>query len=200
MSIYGTEKALLEVIANSGRSASRINDQSSRDSLQEIEALQGKVAEIAKNLAVASELFMKTPSEAGTQILQQMEIEKNRLEKDIEARRNNTFLLDHRANWKEVKFRLEKQLHEAGKHFLEVIPVSIKEVDGKLEFMRHVPTRDENEIIALREQLRAFIDRIAINIPMMKATIQYKNGEITAVEFRKEAILPQNLRLSQTGR
>jgi len=199
MSIYGTEKALLEVIANSGPAASRIDDQSSRESLQEIEALQGKIAEIQKNIAVASEMFMKTPSEAGTQILQQMEIEKNRLSRDIEAKRNSRFLLDQRANWKEVKSRLEKQLRDGGKHFLEVIPVSVTKVDGKLEFMRHVPTRDENEIIALREQLRAFIDRIAINIPKMNATIQYKNGEKTHVEFRKSHSYPRTYAYRKQG-
>lgn len=191
MSIYGTEKALLEVIANSGPVASRIDDQSSREAMMEIEALQGKIAELEKNIVVASELFIKTPSEAGTKIIQQMEVEKNKLSRDIETKRNDRFLLDQRASWKEVKSRLEKQLRDAGKQFLEVIPVSVKEVGGKLEFMRHVPTTDENEIIALREQLRAFIVRITINIPKMSAVIHYKSGEKTSIEFRKSSSYPR---------
>jgi DNA invertase Pin-like site-specific DNA recombinase len=191
MSIYGTEQALLRVLASTGPTASRLDDQSARLAHQEIEAMKGRINELEGKITTATKLFMETPSEAGTKILQQMELEKMALIRQAESSRNNKFLVDHRADWKEVKARLESEIRSARKFPLEVIPVSVKLVNGKLEYLRHVPTKNENEIIALRETLRGYIERIGIDIAKMKATIHFKSGEAIPVEFRKGNSYPR---------
>ncbi len=191
MSIYGTEQALLRVIASAGPTTSRLDDQSARQAHQEIQALNGRVGELEEKLATAAKLFMATPSEAGTRILQQMEAEKKDLVGKLEAVKDSRLLIDHRADWKEVKARLESEINGAGKLPLEVIPVSVKMVNGKLEFLRHVAAQNENEVIALREALRSHIDSIGIDIPKMKATIHFKAGEKLSVEFKKSNSYPR---------
>lgn len=109
----------------------------------------------------------------------------------MECSRNDRFLIDYRADWKAVKARLEAEIKKAGKPRLEVIPVSVEWVSGKLKFQRHVSTTNENEIITLRETLRGYIERIGIDIPKMKATIYFKTGEKILVEFRKSNSYPR---------
>ena len=96
-----------------------------------------------------------------------------------------------RNDTENVKKRLEAQIRDTGKVPYEVIPVSIKMVDDHIEFLRHTATRDENEIIALREALRSYIDKIGIDIPKMKATIHFKNDEKITLEFRKSSTYPR---------
>jgi len=191
MSIYGTEQALLRVLASTGPTAAGLDDQSARQVRQEVEAQNGRINELEEKIATASKLFIKNPSEAGTKILQQMELEKMTLVRQVEKSRNDKFLVDHRADWKEVKARLEAEIKSAGQFPLEVIPLSVKLVNGNLEYLRHVPTKNENEIIALRETLRGYIQRIGIDIPKMKATIHFKSGEQIFVEFRKTNSYPR---------
>jgi DNA invertase Pin-like site-specific DNA recombinase len=191
LSIYGTEQALLKVIASAGPTASRLDDQSARQAQQDIAAIQGKINEMDQKLQTATRLFMENPSEAGTKILQQMEADRKTLLRQLEDKRDDTFLIDHRANWKEVKARLETAIKAADKFPMDVIPVSAKVVRGKLEFIRHVPTENENDTIALRETMRSYIERIAINIPQMKATIYFKTGEKVPVEFKKTNSYPR---------
>lgn len=191
MSIYGTEQALLLVIAAFGPAASRLDDESARQAHREIQALNGRVTELEEKIAMAAKLFMATPSEAGTKILQQMEIEKMALVRQLEAAKNSRVLVDHRADWKEVKARLESSINTAGALPLEVVPVSVKMVNGKVEYLRHVAAQNENDALALREALRSHIDRIGFDIPKMKATIHFKTGEHIPVEFRKSTSYPR---------
>jgi len=191
MSIYGTEQALLRVIASAGPTTSRLDDQSARQAHQEIQALNGKVGELEEKLATAAKLFMATPSEAGTKILQQMEAEKADLVRQLEAAKDSRLLIDHRADWKEVKARLEASIKCAGQLPFEVIPVSVKMVNGKMEFLKHIAAQSENDVIALREALRSHIDRIGIDIPKMTATIHFKSGDKLPVEFRKSNSYPR---------
>ena len=191
MSIYGTEQALLRVIASAGPTTSRLDDQSARQAHQEIQALNGRVGELEEKMVMAAKLFMATPSEAGTKILQQMEMEKADLVRQLEAARDSRLLIDHRADWKEVKARLESSIKCAGQLPLEVIPVSVKMVNGKMEFLRHVAAQSENDVIALREALRSHIERIGIDVPKMKATIHFKTGDKLPVEFRKSNSYPR---------
>jgi DNA invertase Pin-like site-specific DNA recombinase len=191
ISIYGTEQALLKVIALAGPLASRLDDQSLQNEQQNIDVVQGKIIEMDQKLATVTKLFMEHPSEAGTKILQEMEAEKRKLVLQMEEQRNSKFLFDHRADWKEVKAKLEAAIKNSEKFPLDVVPVSAKLIDGKLEFIRHVAVHTENDIIALRETLRSYIDRIGIDIPNMRATIHFKNGESVPVEFKKGNSYPR---------
>jgi DNA invertase Pin-like site-specific DNA recombinase len=174
ISIFGTETALLRVIAAATPTKSRSDDQADRESQQQIEAIHGKILELDQKLVAASDLFLETPSEAGTRILQRLEAERARLTQELEARRNSKFLVDHRADWKDVKAQIEANILGTSKMPLEVTPVSAKVVNGAVEFLRHGPAKTENEIIALRESLRSYIDKIVVNIPKMTATIRFR--------------------------
>ncbi len=191
LSIFGTETALLRVIEAATPTKSRLDDQSARESQQEIEAIQGKIQEIDQKLATASKLFIETPSEAGTRILQQLEADKTRLTIEMEEKRNSRYLVDYRANWKDVKAQLEANILGTSGVAWEVTPVSAKVVNRRVEFLRHTAAPAENDIIALRESLRSYIEKIMINIPNMTATIHFKGGENVFVEFKKSASYPR---------
>jgi hypothetical protein len=188
---YPTEQALLKVIASAGPTASCLDDASAMETEKEIGALHGKLNELEQKLLTSSELFLVNPSEAGTKILQQLELEKKSIATQLEDKRNSVFLADHRADWKEVKGRIEADLEKAGAIPFEVIPVSVKGTNGKLDFVRHRSTRNEGDIIALRESLRSYIDRIDIDIPNMVATICFKSGEEVIMEFKKTHSYPR---------
>ncbi len=191
ISIYGTETALLRVIATSKPTQSRLDDQSARDAEQEIVAVHGKIQEIDQKLTTATRLFVETPSAAGTKILQQLEGERSRLASELEQKRNSRFLVDHRADWKDVKAQIEANILGTSGFALEVTPVSAHVVNGHVEFLRHESATAENAIIALRESLKSYIDRISINIPEMRATINFKGGDSVLVEFRKSTSYPR---------
>ena len=191
MSIYGTEQALLRVIASVGPSAARLNEQSARQEQQELEALQAKIDELDHKLETATRLFMDNPSEAGTKILQQMEVDKKKLIEHFEEKRDNKFVIDQRANWRDVKARVEATIKERSELQWEVVPVSAKLVNDDLEFVKHVESENENDMIALRESMRSYIDRIGIDIPKMKGTIAFKTGQKIHVEFKKNNSYPR---------
>lgn len=201
LSIYGSEQALLKVIASVGPVASRFDDQSARLAQREIQAVQGKINEVDQKLITATRLFMDNPSDAGAKILQQLEENKKTLIRQLEEKRNSTFLIDHRTDWKDVKTRLETVIQNAGQLPLDVIPVSVKSINGKLEFLRHNIAENGNEIVALRENLRSYIEKIIMNMPEMKAIINFKNGEKVMVEFRKSNSYPRKYayRTNNTG-
>ena len=191
LSIYGTEVALLKVIAAATPGRGGVDDQSTRDTQRELEAIQGKIDELDSKIVTASELFIDNPSEAGANILKRLETDKIKYKKQLEDKRNTKFLHDHRSDWKDVKARLEAAIIDAGEYPLDVIPVSVMIVDGKLEYLRHTAANDEHGIINLRETLRGYIEKICINIPKMEATIYFKSGDKMGVEFRKSKSYPR---------
>ena len=191
ISIYGTETALLRVIMAANPAKSRFDDKSAQDAEKETAAIAGRVQEIEQKLAVATRLFIETPSEAGTKILHQLESDKKKLTAEFEDKRNLRYLVDHRADWKAVKTQLEGCILSANGFALEVTPVSVRVVEGKPEFLRHTLAAPDNDLIALRESLRSYIDKILVNIPTMSATVQFKTGEKVFVEFRKSSSYPR---------
>ena len=73
-----------------------------------------------------------------------------------------------------------------------IIPLSIIQNDsGEIEFIRHTDAEPTDDIIALRECLRQYIDRININIPNMQADIRFKNGKQVTVNFKKTKQYPR---------
>jgi len=126
--------------------------------------LQGRIAELQTKIDTASTLFIATPSEAGTKILQQLEADKMSLMRQLEDTRNSSFLVDHRADWKEVKARVEAELQKAGKIPWEIIPVSVRMTNRKLDFMRHKLAYNAEEALALRETIRRCVEKILVDI------------------------------------
>jgi DNA invertase Pin-like site-specific DNA recombinase len=191
LSVYCVETALLKVIKSSGPAASRIDDDSLRRDQKEMDAIHGKVVELDLKIATATKLFMDTPSETGTKILLQMELEKKDLAQQLEEKRNSKYLIDYRSNWKEVKMKLEAAINRDTKFPLDMIPVSMKITNGELEFLRHTATDHEHENIALRETLRGIVDKISIDCTTQKSLIQFKSGEKIDVEFKKNTSYPR---------
>ena len=190
---YSTEQALLWVISNSNLAAFDLYDKAATDAQLQLDALQGKLKELNQKIATAAKLFLETPSEAGTKILQQLEGDRKLVLQEVENARNSQYLVDHRRNWKEIKSYLEQYIKDTVGVAYEVIPVTVKVVNGKPEFLRHEATQSDDDMIALRETLRSVIDRIVIDIPQMTATIHYKSGRQEHVQFKKSRTYPRTL-------
>jgi len=188
---YATEQALLKVLASIGPTASSLDDNAAANTQHDIEALQGRINEVNEKIATATTLFMETPSEAGAKILQQLESDRKSFGQQLEDKRNSTFLIDHRADWKDIKTTLEAAIINEGNLPLQVIPVSIKKENGELVFVRHMFADNRDDVIALRENLKTYIERIDIDIQQMIATIRFRSGERVKVELKKTHSYPR---------
>jgi DNA invertase Pin-like site-specific DNA recombinase len=189
--VFATEFTLLKIINAAGPTASRLDDKSARQEEEEMLSLLGKVAELETKIVTATKFFKDNPSEAGAKVLREMEEEKKSLAAKYEEKRKSRFLVDHRADWKEVKARLESTILKADQTMLRVIPVSVKMVNGKLEFLRHEMTDEENDMIALREGLKTYVEKVEMDLPNSKVEIHFKNGERIPVEFKQTNSYPR---------
>jgi len=190
---YPTEQALLKAISSAGPTAFTVDDNAATESHKEMDALQGRISELDQKLTTATKLFIDNPSEAGTKILQQFEADKKELLQQLEDKRNSTFLVDYRADWKEVRDRIEAEIKRMGGVPYDVIPVSVQMSGGRMVFLRHTPARNEDNVIALRETLRSYIERIDMDIPGMSARIRFKTGLAIDVWFKKSNTYPRRL-------
>jgi DNA invertase Pin-like site-specific DNA recombinase len=198
---YPLEQALLRIIASTDAATFSMDDSAALDAQHKIDTLQGRLKELQEKLKTAEQFFIQTPSEAGAKILQQLELEQAQLKKQLEEERNGTFLVDYRANWKEVKARVEATMSKSDRMLWEVVPVSIKSTNDKLEFLHHKATLNDDDIIALREALKSQIAKIEMDIPEMRATIHCKSGKTIPIEFKKSNSYPRQLfyRTDKTG-
>jgi hypothetical protein len=185
------EAALLKTIYAAGPGVISTDDTAAIDAQKQLDALQGQIAELQNKIDTASALFIATPSEAGTKILQQLEANKISLMSQLEETRNSAFLVDHRADWKEVKARVEVALEKARKIPWEVIPVSVKRTNNRMEFLRHKVTYNPEDALALRETIRRCIDKIVVNIKSKLATISFTSGRTAIVELKHTDTYPR---------
>lgn len=189
--VFATEFTLLKIINASGPAAARLDDKAARQEEEELLSLRGRIAELESKLATATELFKENPSEAGAKILREMETDKQLVAKTYEEKRNSRYLVDHRADWKEVRARLEAAILKADQTLLRVVPVSVKMVDGKLEFLRHEMSEEENDLIALREGIKTYVETIEMDLPNSKVVICFKSGERIPMEFKQTNTYPR---------
>lgn len=189
--VFATEFTLLKIINASGPAAARLDDKAARQEEEELLSLRGRIAELESKLATATELFKENPSETGVKILAEMETNKQLVTKAYEEKRNSRYLVDHRADWKEVRARLEAAISKADQTLLRVVPVSVKMVNGKLEFLRHEMSEEENDLIALREGIKTYVETIEMDLPNCKVVICFKNGERIKIEFKQTKTYPR---------
>jgi hypothetical protein len=188
---HPVETALLKAIYAAGPGVLSIDDNSAIEAQKQLDALQGRIAELQSKIDESSALFIATPSEAGAKILQRLEADKINLMKQLEDARNSAFLVDHRADWREVKARVEAELEKAGKIPWEVIPVSVKMRHSKLDFLRHRLTYNPEDALALRETIRRCVDKIVVDISNERATISFSSGRTAYVELSHTATYPR---------
>ena len=200
-----TEKALLEVIKTEDPSATASNDTHSSSINKEISTLKGKLSEVEKKIDQSAKLFLETPSETGSKIMQELEASRRVISKDLEHKLGIKHSHDNRPDWKQVKATLEAEIatkwlnpeipesiqRKYGQYPVVTLYESVPKTNGEVEFIPIKEETKENNVIALRENLREYIDRININIQTMQADILFKNGRTVAVLFKKSKTRPR---------
>jgi hypothetical protein len=206
MDYPSTFNALLTVISEIDPSAVVPDDNALLKAQREIEALRGKLIELNGKIEKAEKMFEDDMTESGKHILCKLNADKILVTQQLESASNVKYLSDHRNDWRQVKARLEGEVEKTyvNPHnipipllkenglYPTIIPLSIIQNDsGEIEFIRHTDAEPTDDIIALRECLRQYIDRININIPNMQADIRFKNGKQVTVNFKKNKGYPR---------
>jgi DNA invertase Pin-like site-specific DNA recombinase len=206
MDYPSTFNALLTVISEIDPSAVVPDDNALLKAQREIEALRGKLIELNGKIEKAEKMFEDDMTESGKHILCKLNADKILVTQQLESASNVKYLSDHRNDWRQVKARLEGEVEKTyvNPHnipipllkenglYPTIIPLSIIQNDsGEIEFIRHTDAEPTDDIIALRECLRQYIDRININIPNMQADIRFKNGKQVTVNFKKTKQYPR---------
>lgn len=184
------EKALLSCIYSASPDLVAIDNKTAAKAHEELLAEKGRIVELTEKIETAAAMVRTTPSEAGFKIVQEMEEQRKAIEKRIELIHSAVYVADHRKDWREVKTRLEAELRAKGS-ILTVIPVTIKKIGDKLEYIRHTEEDQPPSTIAIRELLRAYIERIAVDIPKKEATIMFKSGKSIKMYFRSSNTYPR---------
>ena len=212
MNYPSLEKTMLSVISNMESSSVEYDsDYIERENL-ELASLKGRLDDIESKIETASKLFVSNPSEAGTKILKQLEDDHKAIKKLLHEKTSVKYLIDQRANWKEVKARIKSgilsveseydpktgqwtntvtQRSEPIPEWFEITPVSIRILpDGKLEDIRHEEKEPGNDLIIIRENIRAYVKQIIIDIPKMQGTIHFRTGRQATFEMKKTKTIP----------
>jgi len=191
MDYHSTVNGLLKAIADTDPTITTTDDDAALRVQQELEALKGRLVELDSKILKAEEMFIADMTESGKRILDKLNANKIDAQKKLEELKSVKYLNDHRHEWREVKARIENEILKSKGYELQVVPTSVVQVSGELKFIRHTSTTNESDVVALRENLRSFISRININIPMMQADILFKNGKHLPVLFKKSKTTPR---------
>jgi len=178
--------ALMAVIANANPEAEHHKDDQTK-----IKELEAKLKAVESKLATASAMFNETPSNTLAKNIQAFEASRDAFSYELNTLVETKYIVDHRNDWRDVKAMLEADLKSKGLFPYTVIPVSLKMVNNEMVTIRHTEQEPITDIIALRESLRQYIDRININIPKMQADILFKNGKQVSVLFKKSNSYPR---------